>query len=235
MTEKYHRWYSHNLGLDVEMLVFGDRGYPVILFPTSQGRYHQNKDEGLIESVRWFVDEGLVKIYCPDSFDWLTWYNKGIPPGDRARNYNFYDKMLYEELAPRAMHETGVSKIATAGCSFGGYHAVNFGLKHPGSTGHVFSMSGAFDVKQFMDGFYSDDVFYNNPPDYLPGSDKWELWQMNIILGTAEHDICRSDNDQLSNILRQKNINHWLDVRGIGDHDWPMWRAMFPHYLSTIS
>jgi esterase/lipase superfamily enzyme len=34
--------------------------------------------------------------------------------------------------------------------------------------------------------------------------------------------------------LSQKNINHWLDIRGIGDHDWPMWRAMFSHYLSTI-
>ncbi len=85
MIEQYHKWYSHNLGLDVEMLVFGDRGYPVILFPTSEGRYYQNKDEGLIDAVRWFIDEGLVKIYCPDSFDWLTWYNKGfIRPIGRA-------------------------------------------------------------------------------------------------------------------------------------------------------
>src|SRR6202041_3180516 len=82
LTEKYHRWYSQNLGFDVEMLVFGDRGYPVILFPTSQGRYYQNKDEGLIESAKWFIDEGLVKIYCPDSFDWLTWYNKGVHPAE---------------------------------------------------------------------------------------------------------------------------------------------------------
>ncbi|MBS1501767.1 MAG: esterase, partial [Bacteroidetes bacterium] len=60
LKERYYKWYSRALSLDVEMLVFGDRGYPVILFPTSQGRYYQNKDEGLIESVRWFVDEGLV-------------------------------------------------------------------------------------------------------------------------------------------------------------------------------
>jgi esterase/lipase superfamily enzyme len=47
------------------MLVFGDRGFPVILFPTTKGRYHQNKDFGLIESVKWFVDQGLVKIIAP--------------------------------------------------------------------------------------------------------------------------------------------------------------------------
>ena len=234
MVEKYHRWYSQNLRTDVEMLVFGDRGYPIILFPTSQGRYFQNKDEGLIESARWFIDEGLVKIYCPDGFDWLTWYNKNIHPLERASRYNWYDKMLNDELAPWAMQETGAGRIATAGCSFGGYHAANFALKHPEKVGNLFSMSGAFDIKQFMDGVYSDDVFYNNPVDYLPGSSQSGLWHMNIILGTAEHDICRDDNNRLSNILNQKHISHWLDVRPFASHDWPVWKEMFPHYLSTI-
>ena len=234
MTEQYHRWYSHNLGLDVEMLVFGDRGYPVILFPTSQGRYFQNKDEGLIDSARWFIEEGFVKIYCPDSFDWLTWYNKGVHPAERARNYTFYDKMLYEELAPWAMYETGVGKVATAGCSFGGYHAANFALKHPDKAGHLLSMSGAFDMRQFMDGYYDDNVFYNNPVDFLPGSNQPQLWQMNIILGTAEHDICLGDNRWLSNILNRKHISNWLDIRPNATHDWPIWKEMFPHYLSTV-
>ena len=233
MTEQYHRWYSPNLNHEVEMLVFGDRGYPVILFPTSQGRYFQNKDEGLIDAVRWFVDEGLVKIYCPDSLDWLTWYNKGIHPADRARNYAWYDKMLYDELVPWATHETGIGKVAMAGCSFGGYHAANFALKHPEKTGHLFSMSGAFDMRQFTDGYYDDNVFFNNPVDFMPGSNQHELWQMNIILGTAEHDICLNDNIWLSNILKEKHINHWLDIRLNATHDWPVWKAMFPHYLST--
>ena len=234
MKEQYHRWYSPNLNTDVEMLVFGDRGYPVILFPTSKGRYYQNKDEGLIDSVRWFIDEGLVKIYCPDTFDWLTWYNKGIPPADRARNYDWYDKMLYNELAPWAMHETGTNKVALAGCSFGGYHAANFALKHPDRAGHLFSMSGAFDMRQFMNGYYDNNLYYNNPVDFLPGSNNGALWQMNIILGTADRDICLNDNIRLSNIMKQKHINHWLDVRPNATHDWPVWKQMFPHYLSTI-
>jgi esterase/lipase superfamily enzyme len=234
LTERYHRWYSPNMGIDVEMLVFGDRGYPVILFPTSQGRYFQNKDEGLIDAVRWFLDEGLVKIYCPESFDWLTWYNKGVHPADRAKNYAWYDKMILDELVPWAMHETGVGKVATAGCSFGGYHAANFAFKHPEKVGHMFSMSGAFDIKSFVDGYYDDNVFYNNPMDFLPGSNQPDLWNMNIILGTTNQDICKEANFQLSHILDQKNIKHWLDVRGWADHDWPIWREMFPHYLSTI-
>ncbi|QJD95528.1 esterase family protein [Mucilaginibacter robiniae] len=234
MTEHYHRWYSHHLGRDLEMLVFGTRGYPVILFPTSQGSFHQNKDHGLIDSVRWFVNEGLIKIYCPDSLDGLTWYNKGIHPGDRAWNYELYDRMLHDELVPWAMHECGVHQVAVAGCSFGGYHAANYAFKHPERVAHLFSMGGAFDIKMFTDGYYNDTIFYNNPVDYLPGSHRHELWQMNIILGTSDWDICKGYNEHLSHLLNHKRIHHWLDVRGQALHDWPVWKEMFPHYLSTI-
>jgi esterase/lipase superfamily enzyme len=233
VKEEYRRWYAHSLSRDIDMLVFGDRGYPLILFPTSMGRYYQNKEAGLIDTVRWFVEQGLVKIYCIDSIDEQSWYNKGIHPADRAKTQAAYDNMLNHELAPWAMHETGVSKVAVAGCSFGGYHAVNFAFKHPEKVGHLFSMSGAFDMRRFTDGYYNDDVYYNNPMDYLPGSTQPDLWRMNIILGTAWDDICKDENISLSNILKHKNINHWLDFRP-GTHDWPVWKEMFPHYLSTI-
>ena len=234
MTEQYHRWYSQSLSRDMEMLVFGTHGYPVILFPTSMGRYHQNKDFGLIDSVRWFVDNGLVKIYCPDSIDTQSWYNRGIHPADKARTHMAYDNMLQNEVVPWAMHETGAGKVAVAGCSFGGYHAANYAFKHPERVAHMFSMGGAFDIKMFTGDYYDNNIFYNNPVDYLPGSNNPDLWHMNIILGTSDRDICKGYNYQLSNILNQKHINHWLDVRPFAEHDWPIWKEMFPHYLSTI-
>jgi len=216
------------------MLIFGDRGYPVILFPTSMGRYYQNKDFGLLNSVAWFVDQGLVKIYCIDSIDEQSWYNKTIHPADRARTHEAYDRMLNEELAPCASYETGIHRIGVAGCSFGGYHAANFAFKHPAKVAHLFSMGGAFNIKQFTDGFYSDEIFYNNPPDFLPDAKDPALWNMNIILGTGENDFCKDENIALANILTQKGIKHWLDIRSNAEHDWPVWREMFPHYLSTI-
>lgn len=216
------------------MLVFGDRGYPVILFPTSQGRYYENKDFGLIDSAAWFVNEGLVKIYCIDSVDHLSWYNKAVHPAARVYNHGWYDKMLYDELLPWAAAETGVAKVCLAGCSFGGYHAANFAFRHPEKVGHMFSLSGAFDIRGQLDGFYNDDVYFNNPVDFMTGADHPELRNMNIILGTAEHDICRASNEQLASILHQRNIPHWLDMRPFASHDWPIWREMFPHYLSTL-
>ena len=220
--------------MDIEMLVYGDRGYPVILFPTSMGRYYENKDFKLIDSVAWFVNEGLVKIYCIDSIDRLSWYNKGVHPAERVKNHIHYDNMLYHELAPWAMHETGVGKVCVAGCSFGGYHAANFAFKHPDRVSHMYSMSGAFDIKDQLDGFYNDDVYFNNPMDFVQNVSDPAIWQMKIILGTSDWDICKDSNLQFSGILNRKNINHWLDIRPNAEHDWPIWREMFPHYLSLI-
>ncbi|MBB6502314.1 esterase family protein [Pedobacter cryoconitis] len=234
MKEEYKKWYSPNLSGEIELLIFGHSGCPILLFPTSKGRYYETKDFGLIGSVQHLIEEGKVKIYCPDSIDAQSWYNKSIPPADRAKNQSWYDKMLVEELFPLACNETGYGKVVTAGCSFGGYHAANFAFKHPVLVSHLFSMSGTFDITPQTDGFYNSDIYYNNPVDFLPGDNDPDLWKMDIVLGTGDWDICRPFNERLSGILQRKNINHWLDIKPGADHDWPVWRNMFPEYLSRI-
>jgi len=232
--EHYHKWYSPRLNRDIEILSFGTRGYPVVLFPTSMGHYYENKDFGLISSVNWFLDEGLVKIYCVDGIDELSWYNKDIHPADRARNHHWYDQMLYHELIPLAQRETGVNRVVTAGCSFGGYHATNFGFKHPDVVKYIFNMGAAFDIRDQVDGHYDDYVYFNNPMDFIPQSQSDFFHDMFVILGTGTHDMCWNANEQMAEILRNKGIHHWLDVRHGAPHDWPAWKEMFPHYLSLI-
>ena len=234
LGEEYHRWHSQVIGRDFEMLVFGHSGYPVILFPTSQGRYYQNKDQGLIETARRHLENGKIKIYCPDSLDAASWYNKSVPPAERARQHTLYDRLVLEEIASRAIRETGRDRIALAGCSFGGYHSANFAFRHPHLVGYCFSMSGVFDIRSFTDGYYDDNVYFNNPVDYIVGASDPALWKMGIVLGTAEHDICRGQNEWMSRLMENKSIPHWLDIRPHRDHDWPVWREMFPQYLSQL-
>jgi esterase/lipase superfamily enzyme len=198
------------------------------------GRYYESKDFGLVQSAAWFVEQGLVQLFCVDSVDRLSWYNRSIHPAYKVRNHMLYDKMLAEELVPRIRWNTPVGKVAVAGASFGGYHAVNFAFRHPDLVSHLFSMSGAFSIKSFMDGYYDDNVYFNSPTDFLPGLQNPHLWQMNIVLGTSEWDICLEANLELSGILHSKQVPHWLDMRGWKEHDWPLWREMFPHYLSLL-
>lgn len=234
MKEELKKWYSPNLNKEIETLVFGHEGYPILLFPTSMGSYFENKDFKLIDSIQSFIEAGKVKVYCPDSIDKMSWYNKDIHPAERVKNHIYYDKFLLEELMPLAKTETSYAKVITAGCSFGGYHAANFAFRHPWAVSHLFSMSGAFDITGQLDGFYNNDVYFNNPVDFLPNDMNPELWQLKIVLGTSDRDLCKADNERLSAILHQKGINHWLDTWQNADHDWATWRQMFPEYLSQL-
>jgi esterase/lipase superfamily enzyme len=137
VKEEHKKWYSPNLMLKstCSSLVT-----VVSLFYCSQqawGDISKTKTLKLIDSVEGFINEGKIKIYCPDGIDKLSWYNKSIHPADRVKNHIWYDKYLLEEVAPLARHETGYSKIITAGCSFGGYHAANFAFRHPWLVSHM--------------------------------------------------------------------------------------------------
>jgi esterase/lipase superfamily enzyme len=97
-------------------------------------------------------------------------------------------------------------------------------------------MSGAYDIHQFLDGYYDDDCYFNCPPDFLPNmSDDWFLSryrQMKIVLGSADWDMCLDQNIKLSNMLNAKAVPHWLDVWGDNStHDWPLWQKMAGKYF----
>ena len=220
------------------MLVFGHAGYPIILFPTSKGHYSQNKDFGLVGSVSYLIDSGRLKIYCPDGVDEMSWYNYGIHPADRVKTHMAYENVILQDVVDLAIRETGYPSVGVAGCSFGAYHAANTAFRHPDKVQNLITMGGAFDIKQFIYGYYDDNCYFNNPPDYLPGMiDQWyleKISRMGIILGTGSNDMCLSENKRLSAILEAKGIGHWLDVRPDGGHDWPWWNSVFPVYVSQI-
>jgi len=238
MQEFYHKWYTQYLSRDFEMLVFGHAGYPVILFPTSKGRYYENKDFGLIGSVLHLIEAGKVKIYCPDSIDSQSWYNYDIHPADRVKTHLAYERVILNDVIEFAKYETNSKSVCVAGCNFGGYHALNIAFRHPDKVSYLFTMGGDFDIKKFILGFYDDECYFNNPPDYMPNlNDEWYLERirkMVIILGTGEWDYCLDENKRMSQILNSKEIPHLLDIRQGNGHDWQWWKEMFPAYLSKI-
>lgn len=220
------------------MLVFGHSGIPVIFFPPINGRYFHAKDNNLIGSVSFFVDNGLVKIYCPDCIDNFSWRNYTIPPAERVKLNLAYENTILYDVLEFAKHETEKEKVVLAGSGFGGYHAANMAFKMPDKVSNLFCLSGEYDIKPYIYGYYDDDCYFSNPPDYLPNlEDNWYLQNiktMGIILGTGSEDIRLGENIRLSNILSIKGISHWLDKREGFGHDWFWWNQLFPQYLSMI-
>lgn len=238
MQEEHVRWSSPHLGgRDFEMLTFGASGRPVVLFPASLGRYDQGRERGLIAAAAPRIEAGEIKVYCPDGLDAEHWYNGAVPPAERVRNYLAFQRLILDEVVERAVAETGVEKVALAGCGFGAYHALNLALRCPSQVAYLLCLSGAFDIRPFLRGYYDDECYFNNPIDYLPGLEGpylEHLRRMGIVLGAGERDLCRDATQNLSLILSEKGIGHWFDLWPDADHDWSSWRAALPSYLSLI-
>ena len=182
--------------------------------------------------------QGKIKIYCPDGIDGESWYNYGIHPADRVKTHMAYERLILNDVIEFAKFETDSPNVCLAGCDFGSYHAANIAFRHPDKIGYLFTMGGAYDIKQFIMGYYDENCYFNNPPDYLQNlTDPWYLDQikkMQIVLGTGEWDNSLQDNKHLSSILFSKGIDHLLDIRGLAGHDWNSWKEAFSIYLSTI-
>jgi len=231
MKREYHKGYSQELQRDMEALVFGHAGTPVLVFPTSGGRFFDCEDRGMIAALAPKIENGELHIFCADSVDVESWYNKGVHPRLRVLRHLQYERYLLHELIPFLRWENQSAQLTVAGCSFGGYHAVNFAFKHPDIATQCVSMGGAFDIHQFLDGYYDDNCYFNCPPDFLSNlNDDWFLSryrQMKVVLASGEWDICLDANVKLSAILSAKGIPHWLDVWGDhSGHDWPWWQQM---------
>ncbi len=241
MNREYHKWYSPQLHRDMEMLVFGHGGVPMIVFPTSKGRFFDYEDRGMIAAVAHKYEGGGLQAFCLDSVDAESWYNKQIHPRDRVIRHLQYEQYIIQEVIPfihsRSHCQELAWELALTGCSFGGYHVVNFALRHPDLVTHAVSMGGAFDIHQFLDGYYDDNCYFNCPPDFLPNlNDEWYLsryrTRTKIVLATGEHDICLDENVRLGRIMDTKQIRHWLDVWGEHTgHDWPWWQSMAAKYF----
>ncbi len=232
MNREYHKWHSDELRRDMEMLVFGQAGKPMVVFPTSMGRFFEYEDRGMIQAIRNQLGRSALHAFCVDSVDSESWYNKNIAPRERVLRHNQYERYIIEEVIPFMRLKNPSRELIVTGCSFGGYHAVNFALKHPDLVTYCVSMGGRFDIHAYLDGYYDEDCYFNCPVDYLQNlTDEWYLDHyrnhVKIVLATGEHDLCLDANITLSRIMNDKMIPHWLDIWGDHTgHDWPWWQRM---------
>jgi len=119
MHRSYHRWYSPALNRDMELLLFGHHGAPVIVFPTSKGRFFEYEDRGMVNALREHLDQGWIQLVCVDSVDAESWYNRGVHPGGRIARHIQYDQYVLNEVMPAVCTQNDYPVWMTTGCSFG--------------------------------------------------------------------------------------------------------------------
>src|ERR1035437_7046996 len=153
MNREYHKWHSPRLSREMELLIFGHAGLPVMVFPTAAGRFFDFEDRGMIAALAGKIDAGQLQFYCVDSVGTESWYNQQPPPRSRIARHVQYDDYLIREVVPMIRSRNHDPRLTSAGCSFGGYHAANVALRHPDIFTGMLSMSCAFDLSSFLGGY----------------------------------------------------------------------------------
>lgn len=244
MDMEYHKWWSPNLGHDMELKVYGQAGKPVLVFPAQGGRFYEFEDFGMTSACHASVAASRVQFFTVDSIDSQSWANWGAHPADRARRHEDYDRYITQEVIPFIRDRSGKSRgrALTAGCSMGGYHAANFFFRHPDLFGGVISLSGLFQLRMFVGDYVNEAVYFNSPLLYLPNlDDPWFLDQYrksSIIICAGQgawEEPMLADALALGSVLKAKEIPAWIDIWGQDvNHDWPWWRQMLPYFLGKL-
>lgn len=241
MERTFHSIYSQALGRHLETLIFGHAGRPMLVFPSSEGRFFDWENFGMVDTVAPFIDAGKLRVICVDGIDGESWFAPAHPV-DKARRANTYDWAIVNEVVPY-LRRIGVAPagLMCHGVSFGAYHTVNFYLRHPDVFDLGLALSGCYSIAFLTGGFVNEDVFFHDPVMYLPGlSDPWYLDHLKkdlllICCGQGAWEDWLGEAKHVSHHLGQKDIPHVLDLWGHDvNHDWPWWRKQIVYHLDML-
>lgn len=241
MRRDLFSWYSESLGAEMPIVSYGHYGFALLLVPTAGADYLEYERFQLMDDLQPFIEAGKLRVFSVNSVNKESWLNKEMLGEHKGIRHNQFNRYIFEEVVPFIRTNTSQeTPIIVSGASFGALHSMNLFLKRPDIINGVIAMSGVYNLTEYSNGFFDDQVYYNSPAHYVPNlTDPWYLDHIrrsnhiHILTGSGSYEDPQAARD-FSGILASKGINHELDVWGEEwKHDWPTWRAMLPHYLQT--
>ncbi len=245
MQVSYQKGYSRELGREMERKRYGYAGRPVVVFPTSNGRFFQFEDSGAIAALGEFIDTGRIQVWTLDGIDGETFVDKGGDMRARMERHEAYFRHVRDEALPEMTEEAAASnggrqlKPLFAGCSMGAFHASNFVFRFPELSAGVIALSGVYSTKDFFGEALDGAIFFNSPLNFLPGlSDTRvlnQLRELRLIFCCGQgrwEERMLEDTRALEQVLRDKEIPAWVDYWGGDvDHDWPWWHKQLAYFM----
>ena len=242
MLRRYEKIYSPAIGRDMQILAFGHFGAPIIAFPSGGGAFYDFENNEMIAALAPLINDGKIKVYCPEGLDHESWLNHEADPHWRAVRHNAYQEFVVNNLTPAIRFDchTPDIRIAVTGCSLGAYHAINFALKFPHIFHYALGMSGRYDIEAICgQSSASPEVYFNNPLAYAYHFQDGDLdyvrrhTHLALVCGQGTwEDKCLRDTHRLADLLVEKGLSH---ERGIWGHDvehhWYWWRRQIAHHL----
>lgn len=209
-TEK--TWKSPCMGKEMKLLIFGTEGTPVIIYPSAYGGLNEWEEKGGIDLLQEQIDEGYNQIYCVDGFAGESFMNLDIEPLARIKRFSQYQSYIMDELLPFISEENSNPFIINTGVALGAYCALLMALKYPTNFQKVIGLCGYYDIRVHLDEFIDDNVYFNNPVEFMPNLNDEKLLKLissvDIRLLNYMNDPTKEETHKMSDILWLKFIEH---------------------------
>lgn len=190
----------------------------------------------MVETIEMQLENGFNQLFCISSADEDSLFNTDIDPAKRILGHQQYESYIIDEVVPFVREENPLNFVIVCGVDMGGYHAVNIGLKYPEQFGKVMGISGVYDITPFLGDYYDENVYYNNPVDYMPNLNRDSLLdkirKIDFRLVSYKNDTRKNDAYRLVDIFRSKMIDHKLDIWNLeSEGEWDLWTEMLKVHI----
>ncbi|KAA6337337.1 hypothetical protein EZS27_014581 [termite gut metagenome] len=248
MQINYYNEYSDKLGRQMEYKVYGYKGKPVLVFPTSKGRFYQYEDFGMINVLSGFINDGKIQLWTVDGIDGETFFSDSWDKIARIKRHEQYFNYINEEFIPSILQKSKENnggqeqQLLLTGCSMGAYHSANFYFRYPRLVDTVIALSGVYSTNYFFGDYKPTEIYLNSPTDYLKGDqdsyyiDKFRNSKLIFCCGHgAYEESMLNETYALKSVLETRGIPAWFDFWGADSkHDWDWWQKQIVYFMGKV-
>ena len=243
MKREFITRHSDALGEDVSLIVYGEKGHPVIAFQAQDAKCNNFEDFGMIDTIADYIDNGTLQVFSVDNFDEESWSAQG-DVAQRGARQEAYFRFVTDELVPW-VHELNGSDLRplTTGCSMGATHAAIAAFRRPDLFQGCIALSGVYDAHRFFGEWMNEDIYNNSIPTFLPNMPEdhpyiplYAQRQLVLCVGQgAWEEAGMEDLRVIRDTCRAKGIDVWCDFWGNDVyHDWPWWKKQIRYFLPIV-
>ena len=243
MDKKMVVRHSEVLGEDLDVIVYGTAGQPVMAFAPLGQRPESLEEVGLVDELSDYLDAGVIQLFSVSNVDGESWGSDGYAV-ERAARQEAYYQAVCEEIVPLVAEVSGSGARPLAlGFDLGATHAAVFALRRPDLFQGCVCLSGVFDASRYFGDWMDATLYDNTPCAFLPNMPTdhpyialYNQRQLLFCCGQegSEADSLRTTRE-IDAQLQRLGVEAWCDYWG-GDvsHTWFWWKKQIRYFMPIV-
>jgi esterase/lipase superfamily enzyme len=243
MKRELHTIHSDALGQDMSMIVYGEKGYPIVAFQTQDHTCESFEQDGLLEPLAEYVEGGRIQLFSVDNADQGSWSDLAGDKAERAQRQEDYFRFVTDELLPQ-VHKLNGSDLRplAMGCSMGATHAALAALRRPDLFQGCLSLSGVYRASYFFGDWSNPTLYDNDIVSFLPNMPLdhpyVKLYRHRSLLfcvGQGAFEDGQDDVRAIDHELDRLGVPHWCDFWGYDvNHDPYWWKKQLRYFMPLM-